>query len=361
LIYNINNSYIIQWRGEGTEGYSDALRQWEFMSAFRAELKDFLRMHSINSNNYYEEENDIQFHFQNALSYSGPILDHDDLSVSLSSSLLSSSFGDKNNSNHHDEFDGQSSNIPHLLQIQAYESAMQYVTISAQRLNPAIDNALPMMRVGGEKDKTTSSPIIHEIFINSVHRCSLIRTAFQIVAGEGGTKDSYSYEELASEALENKSFDDMILNEGINANATWSIRLRRYGPMEMVDVTQQKQQQQQPSTNKRPPRQARYGKNVRSPLTDERHAILSMAELVKLFRGKVHLENPMCSIYLLEGLQSIRSWNRRSDDNDDIGTAIGKSNVGDKSSSKLLARVVAKGPKVRRNSLQHACFLAVHR
>jgi hypothetical protein len=82
-----------------------------------------------------------------------------------------------------------------------------------------------------------------------------------------------------------------------------------------------------------------------------------MAELVKLFRGKVHLENPMCSIYLLEGLQSIRSWNRRSDDNDDIGTAIGKSNVGDKSSSKLLARVVAKGPKVRKTLYNTLVFL----
>lgn len=352
-IYNINNSYIIQWRGEGTEGYSDALRQWEFTSAFRAEMKDYLLMHGINYSNYHDEENDIQFHFQNALSYSGPILDHEDLSASLSSATLSSSFGDKNNSNHHAEFEGQASNIPHLLQVQAYESAMQYVTISARHLpemnTGSIDNALSMMTAGVEHDKTTSSPIIHTIFINAVHRCSLIRTAFQIVAGggRGGTDDEYSYEELAIEALENKSFDDMIQNEGINVDATWSIRLRRYGPMEMVDVTQQKQQQL-PSSNKRPPRQARYGKNVRSPLTDERQAILSMAELVKLFRGKVNLENPMCSIYLLEGLQSIRMSSAGSCDAEGaFGTTSRKSNIGEKSSSsKLLARVVAKGPKV---------------
>ncbi|KAL3772778.1 hypothetical protein ACHAWU_003337 [Discostella pseudostelligera] len=334
------------------KGYSDALRQWEFTSAFRAEMKDYLLMHGINYSNYHDEENDIQFHFQNALSYSGPILDHEDLSASLSSATLSSSFGDKNNSNHHAEFEGQASNIPHLLQVQAYESAMQYVTISARHLpemnTGSIDNALSMMTAGVEHDKTTSSPIIHTIFINAVHRCSLIRTAFQIVAGggRGGTDDEYSYEELAIEALENKSFDDMIQNEGINVDATWSIRLRRYGPMEMVDVTQQKQQQL-PSSNKRPPRQARYGKNVRSPLTDERQAILSMAELVKLFRGKVNLENPMCSIYLLEGLQSIRMSSAGSCDAEGaFGTTSRKSNIGEKSSSsKLLARVVAKGPK----------------
>jgi len=327
-------------------------------------MKDYLLMHGINYSNYHDEENAIQFHFQNALSYSGPVLDHEDLSASLSSATLSSSLGDNNDSNHHAEFEGQASNIPHLLQVQAYESAMQYVTISARHLpemnTGSIDNALSMMTAGLEHDKTTSSPIIHTIFINAVHRCSLIRTAFQIVAGggRGGTDDEYSYEELAIEALENNSFDDMIQNEGINANATWSIRLRRYGPMEMVDVTQQKQQQL-PSSNKRPPRQARYGKNVRSPLTDERQAILSMAELVKLFRGKVNLESPMCSIYLLEGLQSIQ---RSSNSNcDDFGTTSGKSNNGEKSSRKLLARVVAKGPKVRSNSLQHACFLAVHR
>ena len=153
----------------------------------------------------------------------------------------------------------------------------------------------------------------------------------------------------------------MIRNEGINANATWSIRLRRYGPMELVDAKLQNkkhQQQKQSSSIKRPPQQARYGKNVRSPLTDERRAILSMAELVKLFRGKVHLEDPMCSIYVLEGLQPIRrGWNCSYDAiDDDIVTTIENNNISEmRTSTKFLARVVAKGPKVGREDVIPCC------
>ena len=356
LTHHINDAYIIQWRGEGTEGYSDALRQLEFTSAFRAEMKDYLH-HSIHRHFNYEDY-DIQFHFQNALSYSGPILDHGDLLSSSSSSTTTtstplppteSSSCDDNTSNPAAEFQGQSSNIPHLLQVQAYESAMQYVSISLRHrpfMNACtVDAAGPgtMPGVLVENVEVSSSPIVHEIFINAIHRCSLIRTAFQIVAGGMGSTDEYSYEELAAEALENKSFDDMILYD-----ATWSIRLRRYGPMELLDCTKQ-QKQQPPFSNKRPPQQARYGKNVRSPLTDERLAILSMAELVKLFRGRVKLKNPMCSIYLLEGLQpNRRSWTGNCDEQEDTIASIGKCNAVEErsSSSKLLARVVAKGPKV---------------
>ncbi len=360
--HHIYDEYIIQWRGEGAEGYSDALRQLEFTSAFRAEMRDYLLLRSINNPNskidYNYEDYDIQFHFQNALSYSGPILDREYLfslssvstSISSSSSPSSSTFSsayDNNNPNSHVQFQRQTSNIPHLLQVQAYESVMQYVTILLRR-RPftnacSIDAATPGTML------ELPSTIVNEIFIAAVHRCSLIRTAFQIVAGgRGTTMDEHSYESLATEALQKHAFDDMILNEGINANATWSIRLRRYGPMELVDAKQQKNQQQQSSSIKRPPQQARYGKNTRSPLTDERRAILSMAELVKLFRGKVHLENPMCSIYVLEGLQPIRrSWNSGYDAMDDIFTTIEYSNIAEKRiSSKFLARVVAQGPKV---------------
>ena len=172
---------------------------------------------------------------------------------------------------------------------------------------------------------TVDATTISEVFTSTIQRCSLIRTAFKLVAaGE-------NYEQLAKKALHNKSFND-IMKEGVNENATWSIRLRRYGPMQMVENN---------SVEKRSKRQARYGKNVRSPLRDERKAILSMAELIQLFHGRVDLTNPECRIYLLEGLKrcdviSGDESNVRSSKQDDNGIGM---------NTKLLARVVAKGPK----------------
>ena len=84
---------------------------------------------------------------------------------------------------------------------------------------------------------------------------------------------------------------------GINEDATWSIRLRRYRSNEKgengtgdsaKDVSILKVQH------------ARFGKNIWSPLRDERNVINSMKELVSLFKGKVDLANPECRIYLLD-------------------------------------------------------------
>jgi len=169
---------------------------------------------------------------------------------------------------------------------------MQYVSISVPSSNVISDRSLS------------------EIYKVTIERCSLIRTSFQIVAsGE-------SYEQIATKALDDNSFND-IMEGGSNEHLTWSIRLRRYGPMQMVESK---------SNVKRSQQQARYGKNVRSPLRDERKAILEMKELVQTFAGKVDLTDPQCRIYLLEGL---RHCNVLSGDKDD----------------KLLARMVAKGPK----------------
>ena len=169
---------------------------------------------------------------------------------------------------------------------------MQYVTISIPLSNIISDRTLK------------------EIYKTTIERCSLIRTSFQIVAS------GKSYKQIATKALDNNSFND-IMKGGRNEDLTWSIRLRRYGPMQMVENK---------SNSKRSQRQARYGKNVRSPLRDERKAILEMKELVQTFAGKVDLTDPQCRIYLLEGL---RHCIVLSGDNDD----------------KLLARVVARGPK----------------
>ena len=49
---------------------------------------------------------------------------------------------------------------------------------------------------------------------------------------------------------------------------------------------------------------AKFGKNVRSSLRKEYAAILDMKELVQRFKGRVDLVEPMCKIYILDGLQS---------------------------------------------------------
>ena len=286
-------------RGEGTEGYSEALRQLEFTSAFRAEMADYLMFHNADADDsaplgmqqYLE---DIQFLFQDALTYEGPV------------------YGDESEINRMDannvEFEGEP--IP-LSQVKTYESAMQYVAVS-----------LPL---GLESTNSSDQTILSQVFQSTIQRCSLIRTAFQIVA------QGCSYEDVAMEALANGSFDDK-MEGGINEDASWSIRLRRYASNEeavsgtaTADIA---------NDTKASKRNARYGKNARSPLRDERNAIISMGELVKLFRGKVDLANPEYGVYLLEGLKPC-----------DIMLDINSNgNVG--KSKLLLARVIAHGPKV---------------
>jgi hypothetical protein len=233
---------------------------------------------------------DIRFTFQDALKYNGPI-------YHPPSPLDGDGESNKQIDANDIEFEGEP--IP-LSQVKTYESAMQYVAISLPSPE-SISSSNIILPTAYAIDQTT----IAGIFQSTIERCALIRTAFQIVA-EGN-----SYEELAMKALDKGSFEDMI-EGGNNEDATWRIRLRRY------------------KSN----RHARYGKNVRSPLRDERNAILSMAELVKLFRGKVDLTSPQCSIYLLEGLAPNNMKvepDRRCD--------LRNSNI-------VLTRVVAQGPKV---------------
>lgn len=277
-------------RGEGTEGYSEALRELEFTSAFRAEMSDYLLMTMQQHDNVRDDElkeylDNIQFHFHDALTYHGPIYEEGDAT----------------------EYDEEPKP---LAQVKTYESAMQYATISVPP--PSIDLGISM-----------SPETLNEIFAFTIQRCSLIRTAFQIIS------EGTSHEELAMKALEYGSFED-IMEGGVNEDATWSIRLRRYGPMEEDEMDDGKTSSKKKKANKR---HARYGKNVRSPLRDERKAIMSMKDLVNLFRGKVDLANPECRIYLLEGLKQ-----NAVAPSDDAGDTV--------KSTMLLARVVAQGPKV---------------
>lgn len=263
--------WIIQWRGEGSEGYSTTLRQWEFTCAFKAEVAEYWNSDSslIHGNMPLDDylEN-IEFDFRDALKYQGPVFHPDTIQ------------------NQAGAMEGGEP-IPRE-QIFAYESGVQTVIVNLPRSSPEL---------------------VCKIFQYTIERCSLVRNGFLVVARGN------SYEQLAVRALDYGSFNDM-MKGGSNEDATWSIRLRRYGPEESVNNGDRK---------KRPNRQARYGKNVRSPLSDEKNAILAMKDLVKLFPGKVNLSNPDCKIYLFDGLK--RADSESCD------------------STKCLARSIGKGPK----------------
>ena len=269
---------IIQWRGENDEGYSASLRELEFENAFKAEIKDVLRVGLDHFESLEEVETclrGLQFHYQDALTYAGPVYHPDTVDGP-------------------DDSDAVSGEPIPASQVAVFERAMQYVMVD---LPPSLDDVLDPSR-------------LRSIFVDTVRRCSLIRTSFELVS------EAESYKQLAANALENKGCDDL-MEAGVNSNSTWSIRLRRYASVN--------------PTNK----QARYGKNVRSPLRDERKAIAEMADLVRLFCGKVDLAKPQCKIYLLEGLRENK--------------LCGNDGGGDEGSKRLiLARVLAQGPKVRR-------------
>jgi hypothetical protein len=209
-----------------------------------------------------------------------------------------------------------------LSQAQAYESAMQYVVIS--------DNNDSCDRI----DCLINRPaLLTNLFRSTVERCSLVRRMVRVVAvGD-------SYEDVANAALKNGSFEDMMEN-GVNADATWSIRLRRYGSGDYRSLGRAESNNidrinydGDTSVNPNVKRKwkARYGKKVRSSITDESNAILSMSELTKFFQGKVNLVNPDCQLYLLEGLRDSSLRNSGSEEEYKV----------------LLSRVIANGPKVR--------------
>jgi len=140
------------------------------------------------------------------------------------------------------------------------------------------------------------TPISKDWLVKATERSSLIRECYEVIA------KASTYEELAELALESGALDD-VLSGGENEDATWRVRLRQYGSTSTNDKGR------------------RYGKNVRSPIRAEKRAILSMAELFIRFKGKVDLIDPDCGLYLFEGA---------------------------KEGQIVLARTIAKGPKISR-------------
>ena len=102
----------------------------------------------------------------------------------------------------HDRSAGTGEPLPRV-QVRAYKAALQHVTVNA----PAADR-----------------PRLDRTFANAVRWCTHVQPAFCVIA------DGKSYPELATRARENGEFGNH-MESGTNAGVTWSIRLRRYGPV----------------------------------------------------------------------------------------------------------------------------------
>lgn len=114
--------------------------------------------------------------------------------------------------------------------------------------------------------------------IQAVSRSALIRSLFEIVA------EGESYPELATNAFNSNNLDDLMKN-GSNSNASWRVRMRQYGGEAKIE------------------KQKQYGKQMRSPMQEERQAISQMREIFIHFTGPVDLKNADVSLYIFEGLK----------------------------------------------------------
>lgn len=165
--------------------------------------------------------------------------------------------------------------IPEI-KLAAYNEAMQYVDIS--------------------DDSSDVQPLLPiDTLIATSERCSLIHALYQIVA-EGDT-----YTELASLAISNGGFDDMMVG-GIHENDTWCFRARNYGEISGD------------------PKEKRYSSRARS-MKLEKEGLNALKPLLIKFGGSVRLDKPDCKIYIFDGLEG------------------GK---------KVLAKRLTVGPKVRK-------------
>ena len=344
------------------------MRQLEFESAFRAEWE--YRCHrSISSwsddgvcvgvdDDDGRERCALAFVYANALSFpyeyyakSHPSLVGDD-----DDGTMADADGCECDECHDD---GAIISLPPRSQIESYESGMQYVTISQAIVATATTTTMTTTAATPSRRAVSPIPALEDVFEDAIKRCSLVRVAFRIAAA------SRTYEGLAVGAMRNGSFLDLTTtteNDGNGDNEddrgivavpppTWSIRLRRYGIPRNDDNASNNDDD---DGQRRPKlRRARFGKNARSPLREERGAILSMANLVRSFGGKVDLANPECGIYILEGLKRPPrhamssphdvAENSSNGTNDVGGGDIGATNEAD--DGKVLARVVARGPK----------------
>jgi tRNA G10 N-methylase Trm11 len=113
--------------------------------------------------------------------------------------------------------------------------------------------------------------------VDAVRRCSLVHAAYQIVSIED------SYRTCTEAAVDNGGFSDMYAG-GDNQHDTWCVGVRLYGDVATGSKVM------------------RHGERARS-MKEERKALQDLDPLLKKLGGGVDLTNPVCKIYLFNGLK----------------------------------------------------------
>lgn len=112
----------------------------------------------------------------------------------------------------------------------------------------------------------------------AAQRCALVRGAYKVLAvGD-------SYDELCARARECRDGLLEALRHDENTNVSWCVRSRYYGPTQ--DGTM-----------------PRFGISHRSSPNRERKAVMAMKPFLETFHGPVRLEDPVCALYVFEGLE----------------------------------------------------------
>ena len=135
--------------------------------------------------------------------------------------------------------------------------------------------------------------------VEAAKRCSLIHALYLAVAETDTRNDtsSDSYDRLADIAVQKNAFEDMRVGQ-INANQTWSVRVRHYGSTagNAADEDSDDDKKSLSSSKDR-----RYGERTRS-ITLEQRALKALTPILCNLNGKVNLHKPDCKIYVFDGL-----------------------------------------------------------
>ncbi|KAL3805897.1 hypothetical protein HJC23_007858 [Cyclotella cryptica] len=170
------NKYLIYWRGEHKEGYSQTFRHWEFLSALTATIAD--RHRTVNASQAYQLLQEATS-FSNAFSFD-PTKRHGlDLMTSLHQAKL-------------------------------FNEALQFLSFSNDSCS-------------------IQSMITPEIVAHATKRCALIHSSYQVVA------DGMDYSELVDRSLKSRAFEAMFSGHSHSNTATtnstsksWSVRRQEY-------------------------------------------------------------------------------------------------------------------------------------
>ncbi|KAL7465159.1 hypothetical protein ACHAXS_005485 [Conticribra weissflogii] len=173
--------YLIYWRGEHKEEYSQSFRQLEFLSALSATIAD----HSPNI------ANDAPSIFQQL----------------MDGTTFANAFS-------FDPYKRYKAELPALVpwrQVDMYNESLQYVSFKniAEKSDGVLDETL----------------ISQDLVAKASARCSLIHSSYLLVA------EGMEYSDLVDQALQSKVFDDMKGSETVTQQngKTWRLRRHEYG------------------------------------------------------------------------------------------------------------------------------------